>query len=87
MRITRTLLISGIWIALLPYLGIPSFYKNILFSLSGLFLLILSYQLYSEAKARENNVFENFSENRDFVDNGEDYIAEYKIEINNQSNG
>jgi hypothetical protein len=87
MRIIRTLLISGIWIALLPYLGVPLFYKNILFSLSGIFLLVLSYQLYREAKSRESNVFDNFSENKDFVDNGEDYIAEYKIEINNQSNG
>ncbi len=66
----RILLILGIWIALLPYLGFPYSWKNILFTLSGLGLIYLSYVLYKEYKTgeTEEKSSNNFSENGDFKD-------------------
>ncbi len=65
MRKERILLILGIWIAVLPYLGFPSFWKHILFSISGMILIYHSYQMYREHKAQDKKakVFDNFSEN------------------------
>lgn len=69
MKKARILLILGIWVAILPYLGFPYTLKNILLTLSGLGLIFLSYTLYLEYKAthvkKEKN-FDNFRENADF---------------------
>ncbi|MBP6883917.1 MAG: hypothetical protein KBC06_01645 [Candidatus Pacebacteria bacterium] len=61
----RKLLVFGVWVAVLPYLGFPFFWKNILFTVSGLGLAIFSYLLYRESKASEGVVksFDTFSEN------------------------
>lgn len=67
----RTLLILGIWVALLPYLGFPYTIKNILFSLTGLALIYVSLVIYKEARRAAGPkvaVFENFSENREFLE-------------------
>jgi len=71
MRRARILLMFGIWVAILPYLGFPYSWKNILFSLSGLGLVYLSYVLYKEYKAKKTiaKTFDNFSENHDFDPN------------------
>ena len=74
MHKSRIFLIVGIWIAVLPYLGFPYSWKNILFTLSGLGLIGFSYIIYRESKTKESagsadGTFDNFSENRDF---GED---------------
>lgn len=71
MRKARMVLILGIWVAILPYLGFPYSWKGYLFTLSGLVLIYVSYVLYSEYKRSEerDNKFENFSENRNFSDN------------------
>lgn len=67
----RTLLILGIWTAVLPYLGFPYKIKNILFVLTGLSLVYISFVIYKETKRnnREENEknFESFSENRNFI--------------------
>ncbi len=67
----RTLLILGIWTAVLPYLGFPYKIKNILFVLTGLSLVYISFVIYKEIKksSREENEknFESFSENRNFI--------------------
>jgi len=65
MRKARILLIFGIWIAILPYLGFPYSWKNIIFSLTGLALAYFAYLSYREAKKLEvgKKTFENFSEN------------------------
>ncbi|MFZ3015745.1 MAG: hypothetical protein WA101_01940 [Minisyncoccia bacterium] len=64
MRKARLFLILGIWIAILPYLGFPYSWKNILFTLSGLVLIYLSYIIYRESKTEETSkISENFSEN------------------------
>ena len=62
-----TLLIFGVWVAVLPYLGFPNSWKNILITLSGLGLIGASYIFYQEIKAKEakkGETFENFSENK-----------------------
>lgn len=61
-------MILGTWIAVLPYLGFPSFWKNILFSLSGLILVYFSYIMYRSSRTKENNTknFDNFSESNNY---------------------
>ena len=58
----------GIWVAILPYLGFPLSLKNIIFSITGLVLIYLSYMLYRELKIgeTEEETFDNFSENNNF---------------------
>lgn len=68
MRKARIFLISGVWVAVLPYLGFPIFWKNLLFVLSGLGIVYFSYLLFKEYKAKEEEekTFDNFAENSDF---------------------
>jgi len=68
MNRARIFLILGTWIAVLPYLGFPSFWKNILFSLSGLILVYFSYIMYRSSRTKENNTknFDNFSESNNY---------------------
>lgn len=64
----RKLLLLGIWVAILPYLGFPSTWKNVLFFLTGLVLMYFSYLLYLESKNKNTTIraFDNFSENKNF---------------------
>lgn len=67
------ILILGIWVAILPYLGFPYSWKDILGTLSGLGLVYVSFMIYKESKKNEikkEKPFENFSENKPF-DNAE----------------
>jgi hypothetical protein len=68
MRKTRLLLLLGIWVAVLPYLGFPYAWKDTLTALSGLGLIFFSYILYRDYKKREEvkEIFDNFRENSDF---------------------
>jgi hypothetical protein len=61
----RMLLILGLWIAILPYLGFPYLWKSILFTISGLGLIYMSYAFYKEGKLKnkKEKPFDNFSEN------------------------
>jgi hypothetical protein len=61
----RIFFIFGIVIAVLPYLGFPVFWKNLLLSLLGLGLAFFSYLIHRENKERveDKKDFENFSEN------------------------
>lgn len=71
MRKERMLLILGIWVTILPYLGLPYFWKDILSTLTGLGLICFSYILYRDYKAKANTeTFDNFRENRDFGEKG-----------------
>lgn len=74
MRKARFLLILGIWIAVLPYLGFPSSWKNILFIISGLILVYFSYMLYRVQKLKEERgvVFDNFSEHEGTTDESDE---------------
>lgn len=63
----RLVLILGIWVAILPYLGFPFFIKNILFVITGFIFIYFSFVLYKEYKEENGGeIFDNFSENRDF---------------------
>ena len=70
MQRARTVLILGIWVAILPYLGFPSSWKDVLFTLTGLGFAYFSYVLYKEFKASTkeegSQAFDNFSENNSF---------------------
>lgn len=73
MRKMYILLVLGIWVAVLPYLGFPYFWKDILITLSGLGLIYVSFVLYKESKKKQNEeekTFDNFSENK-FFNEGE----------------
>jgi len=64
MRKARILLVLGIWVAVLPYLGFPYSWKDTLSTLTGLGLIYLSYVLYKDYKIEEKEkTFDNFSEN------------------------
>lgn len=65
MKKARILLIFGVWVTVLPYLGFPYSWKNVLFTLSGIGLIYFSYTLYKESRTKEvkTEVFDNFSEN------------------------
>lgn len=68
MRKARILSFLGAWVAILPYLGFPSSWKNILFTISGFGLIYISYLLYSDRKKEGDGktVFDNFTENGGF---------------------
>ena len=70
MRKARILLFLGIWVAVLPHLGFPSLWKDILFLLSGIALVYLSYILYADYKKtmKKEVGFDNFAENSEFKD-------------------
>lgn len=67
----KIIFILGIWVTILPYLGFPYSLKNKLFSLTGLGLIYLGYALYKNFKIgkKEEQTFDNFSENSDFSEN------------------
>jgi len=64
----RIILVLGTWVAILPYLGFPSSWKNILFTLSGLVLMYFSYIMYKNSKKNDDGkkIFDNFRENNNF---------------------
>jgi hypothetical protein len=73
MRKARILSFLGIWIAILPYLGFPYSWKDVLLTLTGLGIIYISYAFYRDYKIQENQekTFDNFSENNDFERNKE----------------
>jgi hypothetical protein len=78
MKTARTLLILGIWIAILPYLGFPYSWKKILLTLSGLGVAYTAYILYKKEKIDTKNIgsmkFDNFSQNSGFRNNPHEQI-------------
>jgi len=71
MKRERILLIVATWVAILPYLGFPSIWKNILFTLTGLGLGFISYKMFLETREKRKaekaaRTFDNFSENGNF---------------------
>jgi len=66
MRKERTLLIIGIFVALLPYMGFYESWRKILFMISGLSIVYLAYLFYTETKARldkDDNKIKSFIDN------------------------
>lgn len=66
MKKARTLLIIAIWVAILPYLGFPYFWKNLMYLVTGIAIAYISYIIYREVKPKETTqrkTFDSFSEN------------------------
>ncbi|OGI94826.1 hypothetical protein A3A03_01450 [Candidatus Nomurabacteria bacterium RIFCSPLOWO2_01_FULL_40_18] len=75
MRKAYIFLILGVWLAVLPYLGFPYSGKDILTSLSGLVIILMSFVVYKESKSKEikkEKTFENFSENKPLNEDSEE---------------
>jgi len=66
MRKEKTLLIIGLWVALLSFLGFPSNWRKILFLITGLAIMYLAYLFYLEVKAR---LSKDINHSKTFVDN------------------
>ena len=84
MRRARILLFLGVWVAVLPYLGFPYSWKDLLFTLSGLILMCMSYLLYLDHKTKESKTFDNFLENDTFSEN--EVVIEETIEVEPEEN-
>ena len=60
----RIFLVLGVWIAILPYLGFPYSWKSVLYTLTGLAIIYLSYAMYQDYKKdHAAEEFDNFREN------------------------
>jgi archaellum biogenesis protein FlaJ (TadC family) len=64
----RILLALGVWMTILPYLGFPNSWKDVLTTLSGLGLILLSYLFFKDSRSveKKEEKFDNFKENGDF---------------------
>lgn len=71
MRKERTLFFIGIWVGILPFLGFPNSWRKILFIITGIALIYLSYLFRQEAKARLEALKLNSNEQTmdSFIDN------------------
>lgn len=66
MRKERTLLGLGIWVAVLPFLGFPNIWREVLFVCTGGALIALAILFYNQAKSR---LSKNDTRSKTFVDN------------------
>ncbi|MCX6756309.1 MAG: hypothetical protein NTX85_03140 [Candidatus Nomurabacteria bacterium] len=55
MRKERILLIAGILIVILPYLGIPDFFRSLLISILGLVVFFVGYRFHFIASNKMKN--------------------------------
>jgi uncharacterized membrane protein YuzA (DUF378 family) len=66
MRKERTLLILGVWVSILSFLGFPNSWRKFLYVVTGLALVYLAYLFYKQAKARmpkEENHMHSYVDN------------------------
>jgi len=66
MRKEKTLLIIGVWIMVLPFLGFTNSWRQALLLISGFAIVYLAYLFYLEYKVRVKKEIDN---NKTFVDN------------------
>jgi hypothetical protein len=79
MRKSQILLILGMWVTILPYLGFPYSWKEILYTLTGFGIIFFSYILYRDYREKEaslHKTFDNFRENGNFVEKTDESISE-----------
>lgn len=73
MKKARILLILGIWVSVLSYLGFRTSWKDIMFTITGFILILMSYSVYREYKIKKITLkkqnFDSFSENKNFSEN------------------
>ena len=58
-------IVLGVWILIVPFLGIPSSWKTTIFALSGLAIVVIGFLLRTEAYSRGTKR----PEHRKFVEN------------------
>lgn len=66
MRKEKTLLIIGIWIAILPFLGFPDTWRKIFFIITGFMVIYLAYLYYQQFKdsiSKGENISKTFIDN------------------------
>lgn len=66
MRKEKTLLIIGVWVMILPFLGFTSTWRQALFLITGLAIIYLAYLFYLEYKRRMRK---EISRSKTFIDN------------------
>ena len=66
MRKEKALFIIGLWISALSFLGFPQTWCNVLFLITGLVIIYLSYLFYIESRAR---ILRRNNQSKTFVDN------------------
>lgn len=66
MRKEKTLLIIGVWVMVLPFLGFTSTWRQVLFLITGLAIIYLAYLFYLEHKRR---MHKDISRSKTFIDN------------------
>ncbi len=52
MRKERTLLLLGIWVMILPFLGFPQSWRTVFFVITGCALVYLAYLFYKSTRSR-----------------------------------
>ena len=70
---TQGIFIIGVLVAILPYLGLPASWKNIVFTILGVGLAFFAYLFHRDSERRHAKraaAFENFSENSNFGERG-----------------
>ena len=71
MRKEKTLLIIGVWILVLPYLGFPNSWRKLLFVFTSFAVIYLSYLYYQQEKLRKPKGDDNTKTFVDNIENGE----------------
>lgn len=66
MRKEKTLFIIGLWVMVLPFLGFPKTWRTVLFVVTGVALVYLTYLFYMESKTR---LTKSEDQAKTFVDN------------------
>lgn len=66
MRKEKTLLIIGLWVIILQFLGIPNNWRKIVLVITGIAIMYLAYLFYLEVKAR---LSKDTIHSKTFVDN------------------
>jgi len=69
MRKEKTLFIIGLWVMVLPFLGFPNLWREILFLMTGLAIIYMGYLFYLETRAR---LAKGSEQSKTFVDNIDD---------------
>ena len=71
MRKEKTLIILGLWVATLQFLGFPIALRKIFFVLTGLAIMYLAYLFYLEVKSRRASEMDHHKTFMDNIGSGE----------------
>jgi hypothetical protein len=73
----QIVILLGVWIIVLPFLGFPESWRTILFMITGLYLIIVAYRLQAESRKSTAEVpFVEHKATDDIVATVPDRVAE-----------